>query len=175
MAADHSILWPVEIKRAYAAGILDGEGCVTIAGTPQSSGYRLYVQLGQAIKGWALLEFMNREFGGKISNPYQPPGGRALKRECFWTNEEAYDLLKDLRPYLLFKGTQADLGFQFHEAVRKITVSGRVRWTTSAKEMAQEFQRQIKFLNRKGIQLNVEAKPPDRSSDNDLFSGLPCA
>jgi hypothetical protein len=155
--------WNEEAKAAWAAGIIDGEGAIGIAKAP----WRVQVQVGQAVKGSVLLEVLKKHFGARLTRGYQKKGpNRQLIRHCFWTGDAAGLFLKTIRPYLLFKGPQADLALRF------LSLRGaNARWATGQVLAAEELYRQCRYLNRKGKAEN-EAQAPVTTPERTLFDGL---
>ena len=141
-----------EAKIAYAAGVVDGEGCITIQKI-NTRGFRLYVQVSQVVKGFALLDFLVENFGAKSDSFYYPPGNRATKRTAFWSGNPAYLFLKKIRPLLLVKDKHADIAFEFQErinAARADSPGGYVRWDSEILAFANTLTEHIKLLNSRG-------------------------
>jgi len=146
--------WTERDKIAYAAGVIDGEGCITVQRNTHR-GFRLYVQVSQHIKGWPLLDFLKDHMSAKCDNFYRPPGNRALKRTAFWGGQPAYLFLKKIRPFLLIKSKQADLGVEFQEQINSVSVphwnwGHMVDWNTEMIQFAESIRSRIQSLNSRG-------------------------
>ena len=148
--------WDEEALLAYAAGILDGEGAITIHQMP-SKGFHLYVQVALSQKGWGVIDFLANHLGGQSKNkPYQQSKQRGWKRTTNWSGRNAYLFLKKVRPYLLLKDLQADLAFQFQETMDFLLPCGRKRmdskrrWSDESIQIGERFAVRMKELNRKG-------------------------
>lgn len=95
-------------KLAYLAGIIDGEGTITLA--KQSNGYgarRVEVSVANTDKG--LMDWLQAEFGGSV----RQRRGRAdhYKKLYDWRvrDRRARELLRECVPYLKVKKPRADL------------------------------------------------------------------
>ncbi len=105
-----------DIDLSYAAGIIDGEGCIGIYynRNPEliyGGSYRLTVQVGMADS--APIEFLHKIFGGY----FQVVGGRkeGYKTRYMWGlgTRQAGVFLEKVLPFLLAKRQQAELGITF--------------------------------------------------------------
>jgi hypothetical protein len=109
--------------RAYIAGIIDGEGCITISrklscdGTKGGIQYRLYVQVANT--NVDLINFLKTVTGlgnvgyGESKNKKHKP----YYRWGLWSIQ-ATQLLRQITPHLVVKHRQAMLGIKFIEAKR---------------------------------------------------------
>lgn len=97
-----------EAERAYLAGILDGEGCVSLYWRRKSARYLTpSVQVLNTRR--ELIDWLQERWGGSI---YQRPNNRPnYKPSWTWTiaGQLALKAIADARPYLVLKGPQADL------------------------------------------------------------------
>jgi hypothetical protein len=105
---------------AYAAGIVDGEGCVAIDRYSNkdlpSYCYRLKVRVGNT--SIDLIEWLKNTFGGNVKTI--KPRSKNNKRAWEWylAGEPAAKFIKLVRPYLLIKKQQADLAIAFQSEKR---------------------------------------------------------
>ena len=94
---------------AYAAGILDGEGCLTVGLTKRVMTYdsRIYVGMTERAKG--VLELFRREFGGTL----RKSRGATEKWEAAWmwsvSGRGAAAVLARVLPHLVLKQRQGQL------------------------------------------------------------------
>jgi hypothetical protein len=102
---------------AYIAGIIDGEGCITLkvnrvgASPEQRMGfYELEVQVSNTNQ-W-LIEWLFFNFGGKIREEKKKDGCKQAWRWIIMARKAA-DFLKLIYPYLRLKHPQAELGLRF--------------------------------------------------------------
>ncbi len=165
-------LWSDEAKRAYAAGILDGEGCIGITRNKRKHPMAV-VQVGQGVKGWAILEFLRENFGFGVTNQSEFRENRCFKKAAFAYREKAFSFLEKVYPYLLFKNKQAEVMFVFRDIYYSLRPrhDGLRHWTPGAKEAVHRLAKQIHWLNRKGPASNSDAPPP-MPKERDLFSDL---
>lgn len=103
---------------AYIAGILDGEGCVTIIGRKQKSCTRTYAHLSVQIINteMKLFEFIKLYLPSTIGVDYKSKKEKSHFRDCYrmiFTHVRAIVFLKPLIPYLIIKKEQALLGIEF--------------------------------------------------------------
>ena len=143
----HGQLEKLKIEEiAYIAGLLDGEGCISINKGRDQSGakYRLVVCCANTDR--AVLEFLYRMLGGRI---YVISKSKWSRRTCWmWTtsSQQAGEILHILLPYLRIKKRQAKLAIKFCK--RMVCKAGRgVR--LSEKELAarKKIKKEISALN----------------------------
>ena len=91
----------VDMKYAYAAGLFDGDGCVSV------SGKSLIVSIGSVDIN--PLAFIFELFEGNITD-YQPKGNRQLTHTWTVYGKNAGTFLRSILPYLITKKSQALLG-----------------------------------------------------------------
>lgn len=102
---------------AYLAGIVDGEGCISIYGDGRKNiaGQCIYrMSLAIAMQHRPILELFVATFGGKI---YLQHKNLAVHTTPYWRVpymcHRAAQVLHHLRPYLRIKAEQADLAILF--------------------------------------------------------------
>lgn len=129
-----------EILLAYAAGLLDGEGHITIGrfqpnkwtGRPR---HWIVVIVGNTDK--KMTDLLQKHWPGPVHIRKRPPW-----RDCYvWQIScmKAYQFLKEVRPYLVCKAEEADVAIEFMEnrpTARK--KHGRVRYLTDAEVVRRE-------------------------------------
>ena len=100
----------LETVKAWAAGLIDGEGCISIYRCPEGPGYKLSVRVGMTHEPTVrrLLEV----FGGSVYS-YQPKGNR--HRAFMWNccGHLAQSVLWELKPYFVTKARQCELALEF--------------------------------------------------------------
>ena len=124
--AQRPIVEPSELDKAYAAAYIDGEGCITLAYSRSRAKSRAaYVPMILVSSvGLAPLEFLRDRWGGSIRLNHR----RERRRRDRVVNERPVytwglasrmveSMLHDIRPYLLLKGSQADLIFDYYRFV----------------------------------------------------------
>jgi hypothetical protein len=120
MSAPAPIQQIMEVDKAWIAGFIDGEGCITIARQIRknrpSPSYRSYITVSNTNRD--SLEYLRGHYGGVL---YERHEYRKDKRGKNWA--DAYDwycplrsatrLLTDILPYLRVKRQQAMLVLEF--------------------------------------------------------------
>jgi hypothetical protein len=109
-----------ETQKAYLAGFVDGEGCILIT-APQiradkSTWYGHYLTLTIANTYIPILSWVKTLWKGTLLIRNQ-----AVQRvpigNLRWTSLQAVQVLKDIRPYLVVKASQADIAIAFAESI----------------------------------------------------------
>jgi len=119
---DYSI---IDMKLAYAAGLFDGEGCITPRGAKQY--YLLRITLVNTFE--APVDFMVNLFGGYTSVS-ERVGCRPLHQ---WgiTGMKAAEVLEKLLPYLIMKKERAILGIELgclpFDSMRRREIASRIK------------------------------------------------
>jgi hypothetical protein len=96
----------------YLAGIIDADGCITIAGYKGHWSIRVTIQMTRHEP----LELLAKNYGGRVC-PMAPRGGNR-KPVFAWnvSSLKAAKLIEDIRPFLHIKGPQADLALSIQAA-----------------------------------------------------------
>jgi len=111
-----------EIKYAYAAGFIDGEGCIRISKrnprNNRSISYNLLMMIFQ--KDGQIMDWLIGNFGGLVykrikDEADQNTYGHGWVYEWRLSERQAYELLKKLVPFLKYKKPQAELAIRFYE------------------------------------------------------------
>ena len=103
-----------EWQIAYAAGLFDGEGYVSL-----NKGYKGYIMnVGLEMSSITVVNRLVRWFGGTIY--FRVPRKEGWKGLWTWrlTREEAVEFLERALPYLLVKDLEAQLGLFFADTFR---------------------------------------------------------
>ncbi|MCC6311361.1 MAG: hypothetical protein IT345_10645 [Trueperaceae bacterium] len=114
-----------ETDIAWAAGFVDGEGCITIRTRLRARNRRDYsVSLAVGQVDPKPLDKLVEMFGGSIGRRSAEPARRVM---LMWrvTGHRAGHVLEVLRPYLLAKGDQADIAMEFLARVSSYGRKGR--------------------------------------------------
>jgi hypothetical protein len=156
---------------AYAAGLLDGEGCVLLTMGKRSAGPR--VDFGMTEKARAVLEAMRDEYGGIVAE------GRAATEKwdavVTWRlhGQEAARFLRRVLPHLMLKREQAQVALAVEELRQqqpKYRGDDR-RWTDEGWDEAQRLHRRLKSLNKKGPSRKAAPPPPGATLIARLVDG----
>lgn len=105
---------------AWAAGAVDGEGCISIRSqrVPNSKfeQYALYISVGNT--DIRMPQRLAEMFGGNVINKTRQQERRPVYEwRIFSAN--AVKVLKMLRPYLVIKGEQADIAIEFGKTLAR--------------------------------------------------------
>lgn len=105
----------------YLAGFFDGEGTFWLGEQTGKNGLQygaFNVLLSQSgDDGLALLEQIQKEYGGKIYQHLRPGQYKATKSayKLYWSRKEGIELIKILLPFLILKQEQAQKVLQYLE------------------------------------------------------------
>jgi hypothetical protein len=105
-------------QRAYAAGLVDGEGCIWIARTVRYRNPSYFLGVYIANTDWRMIDWMHAHFGGTIRN--RPPDPRANRRQVFYWQVlagKAVAFLEQVQPWLVIKSREAELGIALQRRV----------------------------------------------------------
>lgn len=138
---------------AYAAGLLDGEGCLYIA-TRAGKIPHPRVDVGMTKPGGkVVLKMLEKEFGGKVRLFRKATGQWAEAWAWHLTSwPEAEALLRRVEPHLRVKKEQALLILRacaIHSSM-PVTLGGRHRWTKAGLADVGTLGERVKEMNRKG-------------------------
>jgi len=108
---------PSVAECAYAAGFFDGEGSISIRPPSRTCGYRLTVSVTQTLQGPLL--WLRERWGGYLrQNPSNLKRGQSMAWTLQLSTQEALHFLSHIRPYLLVKAEEADVGMAFQQRKR---------------------------------------------------------
>ena len=115
----------------YLAGIVDGEGCVSVSYKTKARHERIRLTVSNTDRN--LIDWLTSRVGGCVSKNQ----GRGNRKPAYhWEvyTDNAFKLLTELLPYLKLKKRQAELCLQFH------TDKSKRAWIT----------KQIRRMNKRG-------------------------
>ncbi|GIV03683.1 MAG: hypothetical protein KatS3mg015_2513 [Fimbriimonadales bacterium] len=132
---------------AYAAGLIDGEGCLYI-----DRSLMPVLDVGMAESAMPLLAKLQATYGGSL-NRFR----KATERwQAGWTwrlsGAPCAEFLLIALPYLRLKRQQAEalLELQALKASTMKRPGGRTRWTPKTREQAEALRERVKALNKRG-------------------------
>jgi hypothetical protein len=136
-----------EADAAYAAGFLDGEGCIFIArasgrGTGcRGDRFHMRVIVGQ--DDVRPLQFLQARWGGALSARCVRANG---KRSHNWIVHAsgAAGLLNDVRPFLVLKAEQADVALAFQRSVFQPGPTGH---SPEYRALLESYSQELRRLN----------------------------
>jgi hypothetical protein len=142
-----------DTEAAYIAGIVDGEGCITV-----SRRYDPTCKLGFYLRPFITVANTDKEMlsfcrdttgaGRLIYYVSRQANHRNAWRWNVWT-QQAGDVLRVIVPYLITKRRQAELLLELIDLQAK--KYGRTVVPASEKARRVEIESEIKALNRRGI------------------------
>lgn len=140
---------------AYAAGLIDGEGCILIQ---QSRGetYHHLVTVGMTEKALSVLKALEASYGGntKLARAATQKWDAAYA----WTvaGPAATRLLRDVEPHLILKSEQARIALLVARIREELPPrwpnkpNGQRRWTDEARARCRTLKLRMHELNAKG-------------------------
>ena len=135
---------------AYAAGLVDGEGCLYL--TRRRKAYAARMDMGMSAKGLPLLEEMASRYGGTVRLT-RKASERWEAAHCWTvTGKKVAPILRLLVPHLRIKREQAEILLRFQDMIDSLSrrPNGTASWTDKGVERAGAMSLRIKELNQKG-------------------------
>ena len=145
-------------RLGYTAGIIDGEGCISIFrytkhGKPNYSSYHRLIVSITSTDEW-LCQWFKMQYGGSV----QPHIPYAITQSKSWIwvviGKRAAELLESILPYLQIKRPQAELAIKFQKGMRRRSKMGDMFKRLTEEELAvREAQRLLLkgMHSRKGV------------------------
>lgn len=136
---------------AYTAGIIDGEGTITIAN--QDGYYYLRVNVTMSDKGYRVLDFLHREYGGMMGKERPSSGNTRASKQWRVSNGDAARVINSVLNHLRLKREQALVALQLWDLIEEAPKksNGRTEWSDSMKASAEVLKRRIGELNARGV------------------------
>lgn len=137
---------------AYLAGIIDGEGCITIGKTTKgrySGGTRIDWRLILDITNndRTLMQWLEDTFGHIVETSYRRRSNRSNSYGWTASGRQCQELLEIVLPFLKVKKAQAELALQMN--IAKYGGSSRWTYTQEEEENRERIYRAIRELNSK--------------------------
>ena len=135
-------------KLGYLAGMLDGEGSITIdlyRKVYTRADYKLHVTITN--KNIDCLKFIQNEFGGSLYSVRSNYGTTIYRLQ--WLGNAAKDMLRTVVDKLIVKREQAELALLF-----PVNVVYQRRYTEAEKEFRHEIYLKHKKLTRRETQIS---------------------
>lgn len=157
---------PTMTDFAYAAGIVDGEGNVSIRKKSAREGRRvrdIHTEVIITITDRPVLEWLQARWGGGILHQHRSEKHAHWQDIYRWNiySARAGKFLRDIQPYCIVKKPQVDLGIAFQALLEQW---GRNRYHSGQKafrqlpndilEMREHYFRRMKVLNLMGHSFN---------------------
>lgn len=142
-----------ELQMAYFAGLIDGEGCLTV--TRQKRNTQPTVTVMVSMTTPEPLRLLKEEFGGSLCE-YQ----RALQHKPVWMYrcqaKKAEVLIRAIRPFLIVKAEQADLCLELRDSMSGGGILPRgshvdAEKTARITEFRESIVTRMRVLNHRGV------------------------
>lgn len=140
---------PTELDYAWAAGFIDGEGCLRIAYQKGVESYCAHLEVGQTREG-PLLE-LQRILGGRVRHHSKATEKHATVYRWQIIGANAITAVRHILPYLKLKAPQAQLFLEFQTGVPP-RGGRKPKPTVEELTRRQSLKEQIAFFNKKGPQ-----------------------
>lgn len=139
---------------AYAAGLIDGEGCISIQGETKRGIYQPRIDVGMTAKAMPVLEALKNRFGGVINKTR--PRLDKWEEAHVWRvfGKPMATCLEALLPHLILKKQQAELALRLYRMVASLPrqPNGHARWSDQARKDGKILKALMQELNRRGPQ-----------------------
>ncbi len=132
-----------EAEKAYLAGIIDGEGTVTLARNRKNETPSPSVTV--ANNNLELLEWIKGLVGGTIISKKKHKAHHSDSYAWAMRSDKAIQLLKDVRQYLIVKKPQADLIINKYKSV----THRAGKYTPEMLEKKTRLVAEIRMLNKR--------------------------
>lgn len=142
---------------AYAAGILDGEGCLTVGLNKRVMTYDSRIYVGMTEKAIGVLRQLKMKFGGSLKKTRNA----TAKWESAWmwtiSGKNALPMIQSVLPHMILKQSQARLLLRLENLKADAREDGP-GWTEEMRKEGAAIRASVMELNRKGP--GEERKPP---------------
>jgi hypothetical protein len=149
---------------AYAAGIIDGEGCIQIMhsilhGHIQS--WKVYLEINMCSK--KVLDKMAGLFGGvvKLYGVRPEQHYRQFRWQLYGT--KAIDAIRQMRPYLIEKKSQAALAIDFYNHQKRCKYCSGHPLSPSILAKREKMRREMQELKRRDL---IPVAPAETKCEN---------
>jgi hypothetical protein len=136
---------------AYLAGILDGEGTITVTRNRQYKRptFQYRVRLAVYNTNKSLIDWLCQEFGGTVScNKSRIVGSKDLYVWRLMSLKDIQKLLKECIEFLIVKKRQAELALEFISERKFKNSFGKLNRSYS--EIEENIHLEIRKLNKRG-------------------------
>lgn len=136
------------ISAQYAAGFMDGEGCINVASCRSTT----YIRILIVNTNREVLELFKQRWGGDIAENKRHKANWKISFTWRVSYAACLNFLKEIFPFLVVKKKQAEAAFIFFD---NRPGKGK-RWTDENLEEANKAILAIKQLNKKGVEVLYE-------------------
>jgi hypothetical protein len=138
-----------EAELAYFAGIIDGEGCISLCTSKKNVNNRYGTQVFIGNTDERLIQWIHSRFGGTLGfRKRLKPNQKDLWTVNF-SGVTVEPILAAVLPYLVLKREQAALMLEFRKTVRE--VGANTANSPAAIEQRAAIRDQMQVLNYRGI------------------------
>lgn len=149
---------PTEVELAYLAGVMDSDGCFSIAkmaAWKQRNANPRYVFCMNVINtSEDLMKWLVERFGGRYSNRRrQMRENHKITFDWYFTNGKALWLLEIIRPYLVVKTKQCDVALDLLKNWKTARGGAGIHRLLDPQEVGrrESCYQEMKRLNRLGL------------------------
>ena len=117
------MIYPTHDDIIYAAGFVDGDGCISMykhkprPPTRRNPSYGIKVSVANT--AYNVLQWFSERWEGGIPEVSTAPAYRKRAKKRFWEwkiyGDRAYQFIKQVRPYLQIKSAEADIALEFYK------------------------------------------------------------
>ena len=136
-----------EWKLGYLGGIIDGEGTIVIAKTDKAGNKRSFhysAILSVTNTDKRLMDWLKENVGGGVYIQKEAIGNHRKRYMWVMYVKGAYELLKEIKPYLVIKQEQADVWIEFYELSRWRVKNQRVPvWLLNKREVLYQRMKEL--------------------------------
>jgi hypothetical protein len=120
-----------ETDKAYLAGLIDGEGCISILSHTQNGRLKHTLNLKISSSDLAVLNYLRDkyEMGYVSCSAKDGANGENCRAVYAWgaSSQKARILIEMAMPYMLIKKEQADIAIKFQETMRPVGHYGAIK------------------------------------------------
>lgn len=113
----------------YLAGIIDGEGCISIAKV-KPNGFnktpRFFFKLTIEMQDKKVIDYLAVNFNRNIMEKKAYGNKKRPSYRIDWQADKASEILTKVKPYLIGKKEQAELGIKYQKHISSKNRSGRM-------------------------------------------------
>lgn len=164
------------MTHAYAAGLIDGEGCVLIQESHGQT-YHHLVTVGMTEKTLAVLGWMESRYGGKTKRARAATDKWDAAYSWTVAGDAATNLLEAVSPHLVLKSEQARVALKVAQIRAELpprwasSPDGQRLWTDEARSRCATLKRRMHELNSKGPSSPTTSPPEGASLIARLVAG----
>lgn len=135
---------------AYLAGIIDGEGCISLRRNKGRGQY--YIRICVGIAHRRTCELLQATFGGHVRQEKRSkyPNAQPIFRWDMSKTEDVYSFLKDVEPYVRIKARQVKLAYEWIDLKKRNLSVGPVKLSDAEIQRREDMYRKMGEFNAVG-------------------------